>query len=95
MADVLFRVRLFARRRNDFILQPFAPDGEGLATILETELEANVEAAYDSDLMGNVSVSEGFSSVEICLLFPCVPIGPSVGCKSPGRSKWPLQAVQR
>jgi hypothetical protein len=33
MAGVLFRVRLFARRRNDFILHPLASDGEGLVTI--------------------------------------------------------------
>jgi hypothetical protein len=72
-----------------------ASDGEGLVTILETELEANVESAYDSDLMGHVSVSECFPSVEICLLSPCIPIGLSVGGQSPGRSKWSLQGVQR
>jgi hypothetical protein len=95
MAGVLLRIRLFARRRNDFILQPFASDGEGLFAILTTELEVNVEAAYDSDLMGHVSVSECFPSVEICLLSAYMPTGLSADCQSPWRSKWYLHGVQR
>jgi len=38
MADVLFRVRLVARHKSDFTLQPFASDGNGLVTISRNEL---------------------------------------------------------
>jgi hypothetical protein len=68
MGRVLFRIRLSARRKNDFILQPFASDDDGLVKILRKELEANVEDVYDSDLMGHVSVSECVPSVEIRIL---------------------------
>ena len=65
---VLFRIRLSARRKNDFVLQPFESDDEGRVGILKKELEANVRDAYDSDLMGHASVSECVPSVEIRIL---------------------------
>jgi hypothetical protein len=39
---VLSRVQLFARHKNDFTLQPFASDGEGLVVISKKEMEAEV-----------------------------------------------------
>jgi hypothetical protein len=68
MEDVLFRVRLFARRKSDFTLQPFASDGNGLVTISRNEVEAEVAAAYDSGLMDYAHVSTCAPSVEIRLL---------------------------
>ncbi len=68
MAGVLFRIHLFARARNDFTLQPFASDGEGIVTILKEELEAEVQANYDSGVMDCDHVSTCFPSVEIQLL---------------------------
>jgi hypothetical protein len=68
MAVVLFRVRLFARHKNHFTLQPFASDGEGLVTILKKDMEACVEAHYDSGLMDYAPVSGCVPSVEIRLL---------------------------
>ena len=57
LAGVLFQVRLFAKHKNDFALQPFASDGDGLVTILRNEIEAEIAAAYDSGLMDYSSVS--------------------------------------
>jgi hypothetical protein len=68
MANVLFRVRLFARYKSDFTLQPFASDGNGLVTNSRNELEAEVAAAYDSGLMDYAHVSTCSPSVEIRLL---------------------------
>src|SRR5208282_438506 len=68
IAGVLFRVHLFARTKSDFTLQPFASDGEGIATILKKELEAEVQASYDSGAMDFAHVSSCFPSVEIQLL---------------------------
>ena len=68
IADVLFRVHLFARGKSDFMLQPFASDGNGLVTISRNEVEAEVTAAYDSGLMDYAHVSACSSAVEIRLL---------------------------
>jgi hypothetical protein len=68
MVDVLFRVHLLARIRNDFTLQPFASDGEGIVTILKKELEAEVQSHYDSGVMDYAHVSTCSPSVEIRLL---------------------------
>jgi hypothetical protein len=68
MANVLLRVHLFARRKNDFHLQPFASDNEGLVTILKKDLEAEVAAHYDSGLMDYAHVSDCMPTVEIRLL---------------------------
>ncbi len=57
-----------ARRKNDFTLQPFASDQEGLVTILRKEIEAAVAATYDSGLMDYAHVSDCFPTVEIVLL---------------------------
>lgn len=68
MARVLFRVRLFARHKNDFTLQPFASNGEGLISIARQEMEADVVANYDSGVMDYAHVSDCVPSIEIQLL---------------------------
>jgi len=68
LKNVLFRVRLSARHKNDFTLQPFVSDGDGLVTILSNELEAEVAANYDSGLMDYGHVSDCSPTVEIRLL---------------------------
>jgi hypothetical protein len=68
MARVLFRVRLFARHKNDFTLQPFASNGEGLVSISRQEMEADVVANYDSGVMDYAHVSDCVPFIEIQLL---------------------------
>ncbi len=68
MAGVLFRVQLFARHKNDFTLQPFASDGEGIVAIVKQAMEAEVAANYDSGVMDYAHVSDCRPSVEIRLL---------------------------
>jgi hypothetical protein len=68
MANVLLRVHLFARRKNDFTLQPFVSDGEGLVTIPKNDLEAEITAHYDSGLMDYYRASDCLPSVEIRVL---------------------------
>jgi hypothetical protein len=65
MADVLFQITAFARQKNDYHLQPFATDREGLATITREQLDAEVAANHDSGLMDYVHISKCSSAVEI------------------------------
>ena len=51
MSDVLFRIKVFARRKNDYSLAPFATDDEGLATITKAQLKSEVAADHDSGVM--------------------------------------------
>jgi hypothetical protein len=68
IADVLFRVRFFARQKSDFTLQPFASDANGVCRISRNEVEAEVAAHYDSGVMDYAHVSGCSPLVEICLL---------------------------
>jgi hypothetical protein len=68
MSNVLLGITAFARRKNDFHLQPFATDTGGLVTITKKELEAEVTANYDSGVMDYAHISECSPSVEIRLL---------------------------
>jgi len=68
LPGVLFRIHLYARYKNDFNLQPFASDGNGLVTISKEDLESEVEANYDSGLMDHARVTDCFPSVEVRLL---------------------------
>jgi hypothetical protein len=68
MSDVLFRITAFARQKNDYRLQPFATDSEGLATITREQLEAEVAANHESGLMDYAHISRCSPVVEIGLL---------------------------
>jgi len=68
LADVLFRIHAFARRKNDFDLQPFPTDSEGVAVISGDELMAEVSATYDSGLMDYCGIEECHPRVEISVL---------------------------
>ena len=70
LANVLFSITAFARRRNDFHFGPFPTDGEGIARITKQQLDAGVADEYESDLMGHVGVEECLPSVEIRVLSP-------------------------
>jgi len=65
---VLFRVHFFARVKNDFNLQPFATNAEGLVIILRTEIEANIADHYATSLMDHHAVDDCFPTVEISML---------------------------
>lgn len=52
MANVLFGITAFASRKNDYHLQPFGTDSEGLAKITKDQLEAEVAANLSSGLNG-------------------------------------------
>jgi hypothetical protein len=49
--NVLFTVRAFARRKNDFDLGPFVSSEEGVVSITKSELLAEANAHSDSGLM--------------------------------------------
>ncbi len=66
--NVLFRITAFARRKNDFQLQPFATDSEGLVSITKKELEAEATAHYDSGVMDYGHISACSPIVEIRML---------------------------
>jgi hypothetical protein len=66
--NVLLRITAFAARKDDFLLQPFASDNDGLVTILKKDLEAEVAACHDSGLMNYGHIRECSSSVAIRLL---------------------------
>jgi hypothetical protein len=68
LADVLFRIHAFARRKSDFDLQPFPTNSEGVAVISKSELMAEVSANYDSGLMDYCGVDECSAKVEISVL---------------------------
>ena len=65
---VLFRVTAFAAIKDNFVLQPFASDSEGLVTITKKELEARVADCHDSGLMNYAHINGCSASVEIRLL---------------------------
>jgi hypothetical protein len=66
--NVLFRITAFAPRKNDFHLQPFGSDDDGLVTITRKELEAGVADCYDEGLMDYAHIGECSPSVEIRLI---------------------------
>src|SRR5215467_14113559 len=68
MANVLFGITAFASRKNDYHLQPFGTDSEGLATITKDQLEAEVAANLSSGLMDYDHISGCSSTVEIRML---------------------------
>jgi len=68
LADVLFRIHAFARWKNDFDLQPFPTNSEGVAFISRSELMAEVSATYDSGLMDYRGIDECSTRVEISAL---------------------------
>ena len=68
MSDVLFRIKVFARRKNDYSLAPFATEDEGLATITKAQLESEVAADHDSGVMDYAGISTCSPVVEIHLL---------------------------
>jgi hypothetical protein len=68
LANVLFRVRAFSRRKNNFDLLPFSTDSQGTANISRWELMAQVSAEYDSGLMDYCSIDECYPEVEISVL---------------------------
>ena len=59
LANVLFVVRAFANRKNDFVLGPFATDQDGVVKITKRDLMAEATANYDTGIMD-------FDSVENC-----------------------------
>jgi hypothetical protein len=68
LSNILFGIRAFARRKNDFNLQPFPTGNDGLVTITSKELEADVAANYDSGVMDYAHISDCSPSVEIRIL---------------------------
>lgn len=70
IANVLFRIHLFANHKNDFFLQPFATDDNGSAHICKRDLLAEVSAHYDSGLMDYAPVENCRPEVEIIPLTP-------------------------
>jgi hypothetical protein len=68
LAEVLFRIHAFARRKNDFDLGPYPTNAEGVAVISRSELGAEVSAAYDSGLMDYCGINECDPTVEISVL---------------------------
>ncbi len=68
ISDVLFRITAFARRKNDYCLQPFATDQEGAATITKRQLESEVAADQDTGVMDYAHISTCHPRVEIHLL---------------------------
>jgi hypothetical protein len=69
-ADILIQVHLFARHKNDFHLGPYPTNAEGIATFTPQDMQANVDATYDSGLMDYPPVGECSSRVEIAVFPP-------------------------
>ncbi len=65
LANVLLSVHIFANKKNDFFLQPFATDANGIATITQGDMLAEVDAHYDSGLMDYYAVESCKPDVEI------------------------------
>jgi hypothetical protein len=70
ISNVLFRVHMFANRKNDFLLGPFATDADGVATITRAQLLAEAAAHYDSGLMDYDQIEECKPVVEIAPMEP-------------------------
>lgn len=70
MANILFLVRTFAKRKNDFQLGPFVTDEEGVVTITKQDLLAEATAHYDSGLMDYDAVENCQPMVEIAAMVP-------------------------
>jgi hypothetical protein len=68
VANVLFIVHTFAKRKNDFKLGPFGTDVEGIATILKRDLLAEASAHYDSGLMDYDAIEDCLPIVEIAAM---------------------------
>ena len=65
VANVLFFVHAFAKRKNDFTLGPFVTNEEGVATITKRDLLAEATAHYDFGLMDYDAVENCQPFVEI------------------------------
>lgn len=68
LAAVLFETRLFARRKNDFILGPFVSDDSGLVVIQKEDLESGIADNYAEDLMGHSRFDGCVPTVQIRIL---------------------------
>jgi hypothetical protein len=67
LANVIFTIHLFARRKNDFDLGPYLSDEMGVVTITEADMRHDVDATYDSGLMDYISVENCHTFMEIRL----------------------------
>ena len=65
VAGVVFGVRLRARQKNDYALQPFVSDARGCVRISRPACEALVAAEHDSGLMDYAGVEQCWPDVEI------------------------------
>jgi hypothetical protein len=70
VANVLFLVHTFAKRKNDFTLGPFVTDEEGVVTITKRDLLAEATAHYESGLMDYDAIENCQPSVEIAAMEP-------------------------
>jgi hypothetical protein len=70
VANVLFFIHTFAKRKNDFTLGPFVTDREGVVTITKQDLLAETTAHYDSGLMDYDAVENCQPIVEIASMKP-------------------------
>lgn len=66
-ADILVGVRAIARRKNDFYLGPYPTNADGVSTFTKADLQADVEATYDSGLMDYCHITDCQPFVEIKL----------------------------
>jgi len=67
LANVIFTIHLYARRKNGFDLGPYLSDDRGVVTITEADMRDDVDATYDSGLMDYVSVENCHTFMEIRL----------------------------
>lgn len=65
LENVLFKILIFARHKNDFSLGPYKSDSSGKVTITKDDLRHEVAATYDSGLMDYAPVEDAYPSIEI------------------------------
>jgi len=66
-ADVLVGVHTFARHKGDFHLGPYPTSADGISVISKKDLQAEVDATYESGLMDYCHIKDCFPLVEIRL----------------------------
>jgi hypothetical protein len=79
-ADVLVRIRTFARYKNDFHLGPFATDSSGVCSITKQDMLAEERAHLDTGLMDYTGIGDCFSLAEL-LIYSEEEISRAIECR--------------
>jgi hypothetical protein len=65
LKNIIIKIILFARYKNNYHLIPFITDSEGISSILKADLIYEIQSSYDSGLMDYAPIDSCSPNVEI------------------------------